>query len=137
MQIKEFNGQRATSPQEVANILRNILVMEDDVDKDKEHFWVIGVNNRNIIKYVELVTLGLLNRSLVHAREVYRTAIMQGVASIIVGHNHPSGHLRFSPDDNKVTNMLKNAGKLLDISLLDHVLIAGNEHLSFKEEGML
>jgi DNA repair protein RadC len=101
MIIKISDKQRIkiTTPQAIFRLFQDILKTEDKVDKDKEHFWVVGLDTRNIIKYVELVSLGTLNASLVHPREVFRTAISQGVAQIILGHNHPSGDATPSEDD--------------------------------------
>ena len=74
-----------TSPQVVYQVLSGVLSAESDIDIMKEHFWVVGVNTRNVILYVELVSLGTLNASLVHPREVFRFAILKAVSSIILG----------------------------------------------------
>lgn len=137
MQIKEYIGEKVSSPEKAAAILKAILSKEDKIDRDKEHFWVIGLTTRNSIKYIELATLGVLDKSVIGPREVFRLAISKGVKSIIVGHNHPSGERRPSPDDSKTTKALKEAGVILDIPVLDHVIIANDQHFSLKEEGMI
>jgi DNA repair protein RadC len=115
-------------------LLRNWLARRNKVDRDKEHFWVIGLDNNHHIKYLEVVTIGTLNASLVHAREVFRYAIMQGVCAILVGHNHPSGTTAPSPEDKAVTKRLAHAGNILGIRLLDHVIISLNgKYFSFAE----
>jgi DNA repair protein RadC len=108
--------------------------MEDEIDRDKEHFWAIGLNTKNVVLYVELVSLGTINSNLVHPREVFRMAIFKAAAQIIVGHNHPSGALEVSTEDKRVTERLRSAGDILGINLLDHIVIAnGNpEHFSFQ-----
>ncbi len=120
----------------VADLLQSILKTESPLDQDKEHFWTIGLNTRNLVKYVDLTSLGTLNASLVHPREVFRLAIMKGVASIVIGHNHPSGDTDPSEEDIKLTRRLVEAGRLLGIEVLDHVIIADNNHLSFKATGL-
>lgn len=137
MLIKTELKEKATSPEVMARILQDILSHENEVDRDKEHFWVIGLKTNNQIKYIELATLGILDRSIIAPREVFRLAIMQGVKSIIIAHNHPSGSLVFSPDDNKTTKVTKEAGEILDVTLLDHILISKESYKSFKEENLL
>ena len=79
-----------------------------------------------VVKYVEVVTIGTLDASLVHPREVFRFAIMQGVSSLIIGHNHPSGDILPSSQDRAVTRSLANAGKVLGVPLYDHLIIGMN-----------
>ena len=129
--------QKITNPKEIALILRDILVSEDQIDQDKEHFWVIGLNSRNIIQYVELVSLGTLDASLVHPREVFRLAISKGVSHIIVGHNHPSGDTKPSEDDLEITRRLVESGKILGIEVVDHIIISKEGSLSFREKNLI
>jgi len=110
-------------PSEVAKVLHSILKAEDPVDQDKEHFWSIGINSANVVEYIELVSLGTLNESLVHPRETFRLAILKGVSAIIVGHNHPSGNIAPSQGDIRITERLKKAGEIIGIQVLDHVII--------------
>jgi DNA repair protein RadC len=120
----------------VAELLQSILNTESPIDRDKEHFWTIGLNTRNVVKYVDLTSLGTLNASLVHPREVFRLAIMKGVAHIAIGHNHPSGDSEPSEEDIRLTRRLVEAGKILGIEVLDHIIVTGNNHLSFKASGL-
>jgi DNA repair protein RadC len=84
-----------------------------------------------------LVTRGLLNSSLVHPREVFRAAIAEAAAGIIVVHNHPSGDPTPSTEDRTITRQLAEAGRLLDLPLYDHVVIAGDRFISFAAAGLL
>jgi DNA repair protein RadC len=118
---------------EVANVFLDLLTAEDDVDQGKEHFYVMHLDTRSRINMVELVTLGILTSSVVHPRETFRRAVMQGSAAIIVGHNHPSGEVDPSVEDMKVTKQLFEAGKLLGIELLDHIVFSPHAFFSFKE----
>jgi DNA repair protein RadC len=137
MEIKRFNRHKIHNSTKVKEILLAILNLENEVDQDKEHFWAIGLNSANSISYIELVTLGILNSSLVHPREVFRFAILKGVAAIVVAHNHPSCSIIPSIQDKEITNKLVASGKILDIPVLDHVIIADVGHYSFSDEGLM
>jgi len=125
-----------TGPADVGNHLRKLLQKEDNLSREREHFWIIILNTRNRIRFVELVSLGTMNASLVHPREVYRRAIKSGASALIIGHNHPSGNCEPSEDDISLTRRLMEAGKIIGIEILDHIII-GNTTLSFKEKGLL
>jgi DNA repair protein RadC len=118
---------------ESAKVFLDLLLGEDDIDQSKEHFYVAHLDTRSRINMVELVSLGTLTSSLVHPRETFRRAIMQGSACIIVGHNHPSGEVDPSGEDTRVTKTLFDAGKLLGIDMLDHVIFSPKAFFSFRE----
>ena len=118
---------------DVAKVCLDLLMLEDSVDRDKEHFYVLHLDTRSRVKMVELVSLGTLTSSLVHPRETFRRAVMQGSASIIVAHNHPSGECDPSDEDIQVTKLLHEAGNILGISLIDHVIFSEKQFFSFKE----
>ena len=124
-------------PLAISKIMRDILKTEDENDQLKEHFWVLGLNSRNIVIYIELVSLGTLNASLVHPREVFRFAIQKSVCSIILSHNHPGGEARPSEDDLKLTKRLTDAGEILGIEVLDHIIITENDFFSMKESELI
>ena len=106
-------------------------------DKKKEHFIVLHLNTQNEIIKREIVSIGSLNASLVHPREVFRSAITTGCASILVCHNHPSGSLEPSTEDLNVTRRLVDAGKILGVGVTDHVVISQNGYFSLKEHHMM
>ena len=95
------------------------------------------MNGANEVIESRVVTVGLLNTNQVHPREVFVDAISDRAASVILAHNHPSGVLKPSPDDIAVTRQLVDAGKILGISVLDHIIITKKGHLSFKEKGFM
>ena len=135
--IKEAAANNKISfPFDIVMLLKRILKRDSKFTRDQEHFWVIGLDGANQVKYVDLVSLGLVNRSLVHPREVFRLAVHEGISSVILAHNHPSGSVEPSQDDIAITRQLKEAGKIVGIAVLDHVII-GNEpealYYSFKE----
>ena len=103
-------------------------------DKIQEHFYVLYLNGRNRLLSLELVSVGTLNASIVHPRDVFRPAILQGCNTVLVVHNHPSGETDPSEDDLAITRRLGEAGELLGIQLLDHVIVANGSFTSLKEE---
>ncbi len=103
----------------------------------KEIFMVLLLNSANILMREYKISEGTLNASLVHPREVFQPAISDLAASIILLHNHPSGEVRPSMEDRNITHRIVEAGKLLDIPVLDHIIIGGDRYFSFKEEGLI
>lgn len=108
---------------------------------DREHFVVLHLDARNRVTGHETVSIGSLNASMVHPREVFKATILANAASVILVHNHPSGDLTPSREDLSLTQRLQDAGRLLGVDLLDHVLIApgpdGPAWRSLKELGLL
>ena len=124
------------SSKEVADLARAILNTEDENAREREHFWVLGLNAKNTVKFVYLVSLGSLTASICHPRETFRQAIVHGTCSIILAHNHPSGDTKPSQEDILLTRRLVQGGELLGIKVLDHVII-GDDHFSFRESGLI
>ena len=111
--------------------------LKENHNKKQEYFLAIYLDGANHLIQTKIITIGILNQSLVHPREVFSYAIEKRCASIIVAHNHPSGILEASNEDINVTKRLKESGKILGIELLDHLIITNNGYLSLKEEGVL
>ncbi|NLZ38243.1 MAG: DNA repair protein RadC [Firmicutes bacterium] len=121
-----------SSPSEVA-----ALVMEEMRHKLREHFRVLLLDTKNKVLGIEEISIGSLNSSLVHPREVFRPAIRKACASIILIHNHPSGDPTPSREDVEVTKRLTAVGKLIGIGVLDHLIIGDGRFLSMREKGLL
>lgn len=102
-----------------------------------EEFHVLALGSQSQVRCDLLITRGILNSSLVHPREVFRAAIAEAAAGIIVVHNHPSGDPTPSADDRAVTRQLVEAGRLLDLPVHDHVIVGGDRYMSFAEAGLL
>src|ERR671917_1023865 len=113
--------------QHIAKVFLDLFALEDRIDQDKEHFYVMHLDVKSQINLVELVSLGIVNASLVYPRETFRRAVMQGSASIIVAHNHPSGDVEPSDEDTKVTKLLHESGNILGINLFDHVIFTNEK----------
>lgn len=125
------------SPCSVWEIARELLNSEDKIDRDKEHFWVFHLDSRNRVKLIELVSLGTLNASIVHPREVFTRAVSIRSAQIIVAHNHPTGEVEPSSEDVAMSRRLVDAGNILGIELLDHIIVTEKGYSSLKSKNLL
>ncbi|SDD24183.1 DNA repair protein RadC [Paenibacillus sp. UNCCL117] len=120
------------SPQDAA-----ALLMEDMRYLQKEHFVCLFLNTKNHVIGQETLSMGSLNASIVHPREVFRAAIKRSSASIVCAHNHPSGDPTPSPEDIQLTQRLVEAGEIVGIEVLDHLIIGDRRFVSLKELGMM
>ncbi len=140
MQIKavfEFNKRYNQSKQE-----GKIIKSAKDVfeycspslsNLTKEHFMILHLNTANRIIKDEIISIGTLNSFIIHPREVFKSAIKESANSIILVHNHPSGNIEASEEDNEITKVLFDAGELLSIKILDHIIIGKDKYYSYKE----
>ena len=102
-----------------------------------EQMVVFVLNGRNVVQAIDFITVGILNSSLSHPREVFRAAVQNLGASVIVAHNHPSGTLEPSNDDVQITKQLADAGRILGIPLHDHIIFTDSSYASLAELGLL
>jgi len=123
-------SNRFTSPLQIFNLF-SFLNQET-----KEYFITLHLDGKNRIVCMEEVSVGSLNQSIVHPREVFKTALLSSAAAIVLIHNHPSGDPLPSREDREITRRLKEAGDLLGIRVLDHIII-GDTYMSFVEQGLL
>jgi len=106
-------------------------------DLPHEEFWMLLLNRANAVLKAECISKGGINATLVDARLVFKPAILHNASSIVLAHNHPSGNLRASDEDIKLTKKLREAGKLFDITVFDHIIVGENNYYSFADEGMM
>jgi len=114
-----------------------VAQLSDMRDLKKEHLVALYLNAKNQLVHKETISMGTLNANLVHPREVFEPALKYSAAQIIAAHNHPSGDPKPSEDDLEVTKRLTEAGKMMGIELMDHVIVSKNSYFSFKEEKIL
>jgi DNA repair protein RadC len=129
-----LNGKKTElilSPKDVWENLKDIR------DNKREHFIVFYLDTRSQKIQREIISVGILNANLIHPREVFESAIRYSAAQIIISHNHPSGETNPSEDDLEVTKRLVEAGRILGIEIIDHVIVCQNSYLSLKCEGLL
>jgi DNA repair protein RadC len=112
------------------------LVMSELRHETREHFKALLLDTKNQVLRIATISVGSLNESIVHPRELYREAIRHSAAAVIVVHNHPSGDPTPSPEDIEVTLRLREAGRLIGIDFLDHVVIGDGRWVSLKERGL-
>lgn len=129
--IVEKSPLKALNPESVFEALRDIRPLK------KEHFIAFYLDTKNVEIARETISIGTLNASLVHPREVFEPAIRFSAASVIISHNHPSGDVSPSHEDMQITKKLVDAGHLLDIHILDHIIVSSHSYLSFKEKGFI
>ncbi len=114
-----------------------IPLLADIADKKQEHFVCISLNGAHEVIEKRIVTIGLVDRSPVHPREVYADVISDRAAAVIFAHNHPSGDLKPSNSDLKIQEQLTEAGKILGIRILDHLIVTKKGYFSFQEAGLI
>jgi DNA repair protein RadC len=131
-QSKWLHDKKITSPSEVAE--KYIPLLKDEL---KERFMILCLNSSNKIIREEVISIGSLNASVVHPREVFKAAVENSAAGIILLHNHPSGNPDPSNEDINITKKLVEGGKLLDVPVFDHIIIAGNSYTSFVERRLM
>ncbi|WFA09572.1 DNA repair protein RadC [Tissierella sp. Yu-01] len=131
---KENRGNKIkiTTPEIVSDLLTDEMKF-----LQKEEFRILILDTKNQITKVETISIGTLNASIVHPREVFKTALLNSANSIILVHNHPSGDPTPSNEDINITNRLIDAGTLLGIKVLDHIILGDNRYLSFKEKNLI
>lgn len=122
--------QKITNPADVLPVVRHFA------DRSRECFLSVPLNGAHEVISVRLVSIGLVNRTVVHPREVYADAVIQRATALIVAHNHPSGNLDPSREDLEITCRLRDAGEILGISLLDHVIFTSDRYVSLLENGV-
>ncbi len=131
-QMQVNNRFTIRSPQDAASYL-----MPEMSSLNQEHFIVLFLNTKNQIIHKQTIFIGSLNSSIVHPREIFREAVKRSAASIICAHNHPSGVATPSPEDIDVTKRIQEAGYIIGIDLIDHIIIGDHQFISLKEKGYM
>jgi len=131
LEVNDTNLPTIVTPKDV------VAQLTDLRHNKKEHFIALYLNARNQLVHKEMISMGTLNANLVHPREVFKPALKHSAASIMVAHNHPSGDPKPSEDDLEITKRLAEAGKIMGVELLDHVIITANSYFSLKEKNLI
>ncbi len=122
---------------DVYSIMQQILMRENKIGRNKEHFWVVGLSNINKILYIELVSLGSIKRTVVDPMDVYSWALQKSCVKLIFVHNHPGGELKPSKMDKDITDRMIQVGKIVNIEVIDHLIITEKKYYSFVDDGLL
>ena len=128
-----YETRKIRSPYDAYKLIKNFLI-----DSDREKFVVACLDTKNQPVNISVVSIGSVNSVIVHPREVFKVAMLSNASKIICFHNHPSGNLKCSKEDENITNRLKECGEILGIELVDHIIIGDNDtYFSFKENCMM
>lgn len=128
---------KINDPDDLFAIMQRILLRDNKIDQDKEHFWIVGMNVAGLILYIELVSLGGIKSTVVEPMKVFRVAVMKNASRVIAVHNHPGGTMAPSANDKELTDRLIQVGKILDIRLDDHLIISPTSYISFRALGLM
>ncbi|MZQ74726.1 MAG: DNA repair protein RadC [Peptoclostridium sp.] len=127
-----YPERRVTSPTDAYNLLKRFLI-----EADREYFVVVCLDTKRQPTAINICHIGSLNASIVHPREVLKVGILSNSASIIVGHNHPSNDPTPSREDVEITKRLVEAGKIVGIEVVDHIIACSDRYISLKQEGII
>lgn len=128
-----YETRTIRSPYDAYKLIKNFLI-----DSDREKFVVVCLDTKNQPVNISVVSIGSVNSAIVHPREVFKVAMLSNASKIICFHNHPSGNLKCSKEDENITNRLKECGEILGIELVDHIIVGDNNtYFSFKENCMM
>lgn len=130
----DIDSKIITSPKDTVKIFNKVFEMDI---RAEEVLALMTLDTKNQITGMFIVSQGSINTTIVHPREVFKRALLQNSANIIIAHNHPSGLPDPSKEDINITRRLDEAGKIIGINLLDHIIIGNNRHISLKEKGIL
>lgn len=129
--IKVLNGD------DLYGIMQKVLLREEKIDRNKEHFWIVGLANNNRILFIELISLGSVNATIAEPMEVFSFALQKQAVKIIMVHNHPSGELIPSEADKDNTDRLIQVGIIVNVPVEDHLIITENSYYSFEVSGLM
>jgi DNA repair protein RadC len=134
---KEQKIKAVNTPQSVYSIMQRILLRENKIDRNREHFWTISLDTANKILNIELVSMGTVNAVLVEPMEVFSVPLQKRAVNIILVHNHPSGEVKPSEADKEITDRLIQVGRIINIQVIEHLIITEKSYYSFADSGLL
>lgn len=137
IELTDAERIKVLNSDDLYSIMQKILLRENKIDQNRQHFWVVGLENNQRILFVELISLGSVNKSLVEPMEVFSLALQKRAVKIILCHNHPTGELKPSEEDKDITDRLIQVGIIVDTPVLDHMIISEKSYLSFEDIGLM
>jgi len=136
IRLTEAQKIKVLNSDDVFDIMQKVLLRENKIERDKEHFWIIGLTCNNKILHIELVSLGSMKATIVEPINVFRVAVIKNAVKVILVHNHPSGEVEPSEDDKDITDRLIQVGKIIDVEVIDHLIITPDTFFSFVDMGL-
>nr|VFK29035.1 MAG: DNA repair protein RadC [Candidatus Kentron sp. MB]VFK74645.1 MAG: DNA repair protein RadC [Candidatus Kentron sp. MB] len=137
IKITEQEKIRVVDGQDIFGIMRKILLREEQIDQDKEHFRMVGLDVGNRLLFIELVVIGGNYHANIRPAETFRVAVWKNAVSVILVHNHPGGSVRPSDADKDVSDHLIQVGRILNIQVVDHLIISSETFFSFEMSGLM
>ena len=137
MEIKKYKKETIQSSQDTFELIQKVFFRRKKVDRLKEHFWTIALNKASKIVLVELVSIGSNGRTVAGPQEILRLPLYKVASYLILIHNHPSGNLKPSEADLNLTDRIIQAGNIMGIEVIDHVIVTENSYYSFEESGLM
>ncbi len=137
IQLTEAERIKILNSDDLYSILQKILLRDNKIDQNREHFWVIGLETNNRLLFIELISLGSVNKTLAEPMEVFSFALQKRAVKIILAHNHPSGELRPSEADKDLTDRLIQVGLIVNTPVEDHLIISDRSYMSFLDIGLM
>lgn len=137
IKLTEAEKIKILTSDDIFGIMQKILLREQRIDQDREHFWIIGLANNLRLLFVELIGLGTVNQVLVNPMEVFSFALQKRAVKIMLCHNHPSGELKPSDADKDTTDRMIQVGRIVNTPVLDHLIISDKSYVSFENMGLM
>jgi DNA repair protein RadC len=139
MQVKltETEKIRILNSEDIYSVMQRILLRENKIERNKEHFWIIGLAQNSRMLYIELISIGTINSAPVDPMEVFSIALQKRTVKVILVHNHPSGNVRPSEEDKDITDRLIQVGNIVNIQVIDHLIITDKTYNSFSDTGIM
>ncbi len=128
---------KVLNSKDIYAIMQQVLLRENKIRRNQEHFWVVGLDNQNKILFVELIGLGAVNRVNANPPDVFRMGIYKLAVKMILVHNHPSGNIEPSNEDRDFTDKMLKVGTLINIEVIDHLVISETDYTSFGDKGII
>ena len=137
IELTEAEKIKILTSDDIYSIMQKILLREQKIDQDREHFWIIGLANNLRLLFVELIGLGTVNQVLVHPMEVFSLALQKRAVKIMLCHNHPSSELNPSDADKDTTDRMIQVGRIVNTPVIDHLIISNTSYVSFGNMGLM
>lgn len=130
-------GRKTKAPPVIVSVMQHMLKRNELPDDQREHFWIVGVDHDNNLKFIELVSLGDRHKVNMSSADIFRVAVLKNASRLILVHNHPSGNVLPSKEDKRTTLCLIRIAEMVGLLIIDHIIISADDFFSFDSEGLL
>lgn len=137
VRLTEAQKIKILNSDDLYSVMQQVLLRENKIDRNKEHFWIVCLSTSHQILMIELVSLGSVNATIVDPMEVFSFALQKRAVKLILVHNHPSGELTPSASDKEMTDRMLAIGKFIQLPVIDHLIISEASYYSFVDSGLL